>query len=115
MRKLIGTALAALSLAVALAPADAATAKTRHRHHYRNDYAYVPLAHPPVVVERRSWLDPGTVVPAGSTTLYATQPAYSRGDPVGTNQRGWYMDESLHPTFGPNPRTGGFGGYYDGY
>jgi hypothetical protein len=112
MRKLMESALA-LSLVVALAPMDAADAKTRHwrHHHYAGGY-YRAESRPPLVVQRRSFLDPGTQVPVGSYNQYARHPAYERGDPVGTNQRGWYMDEILHPTFGPNPQTGGFGGYY---
>ena len=49
----------------------------------------------PIDVERRSFLDPGTKVPAGSTNRYMTQQTYSNQDPVYANQRSWYMGETL--------------------
>jgi hypothetical protein len=103
MRKLFATATA-LGLVLALAPLEGATAKARHvrRHHAT---AYYSAGRHPIVVERRSFLDPGTVVPAGSTTLYATMPAYANGDPPGTYQAGTYMMDTLHPPFAPQPRS----------
>lgn len=46
-------------------------------------------------VERRSFLDPGTKVPVGSTNRYMTQQTFSNQDPVYANQRSWYMGETL--------------------
>lgn len=46
-------------------------------------------------VERRSFLDPGTKVTAGSTNRYMTQQTFSNQDPVYANQRSWYMGETL--------------------
>ncbi|QGM96370.1 hypothetical protein [Methylocystis parvus] len=46
-------------------------------------------------VERRSWLDPGTKVPVGSTNRYMLQQTYYNQDPVASNQRSWYMQETL--------------------
>jgi hypothetical protein len=51
-------------------------------------------------VERRSWLDPGTKVPAGSTNRYMLQQTYYNQDPIQSNQRSWYMQETL-PTRPP--------------
>jgi hypothetical protein len=46
-------------------------------------------------IERRSWLDPGTKVPVGSTNRYMLQQTYYNRDPVQTSQRSWYMQETL--------------------
>jgi hypothetical protein len=48
----------------------------------------------------RSWLDPGTQVPVGSTNRYMLQQTYYNQDPVQANQRSWYMQETL-PTRPP--------------
>jgi hypothetical protein len=55
----------------------------------------------PIDVERRSWLDPGTKVPVGSTNRYMLQQTYFNQDPVEANQRSWYMQETL-PQRPPN-------------
>jgi len=91
----------ALSCLVGLASTDAAMAKPHHRHH---GAVYAQGRHP-LVVERRSFLDPGTQVPVGSTNRYARQPAYLWGDPVSTYQRSWFMDENLHQAFDPQPQS----------
>jgi hypothetical protein len=49
----------------------------------------------PIDVERRSWLDPGTKVPVGSTNRYVLQQTFYNRDPVEANQRSWYMQETL--------------------
>jgi hypothetical protein len=49
----------------------------------------------PIDVERRSWLDPGTKVPVGSTNRYMLQQTYFNQDPIESNQRSWYMQETL--------------------
>jgi len=43
----------------------------------------------------RSWLDPGTNVPVGSTNRYMLQQTYYNRDPIESNQRSWYMQETL--------------------
>jgi hypothetical protein len=55
----------------------------------------------PIDVERRSWLDPGTKVPVGSTNRYMLQQTYYNQDPIESNQRSWYMQETL-PQRPPN-------------
>lgn len=110
MRKLIGTAVA-VGLLFALAPIQGASAKARHaRRHHHPDYEYAyGYAHRPIVVERRSFLDPGTVVPVGTYTNYVHQRPYANIDPPGTYQSGTFMMDTLHPPFGANAETGGFG------
>ncbi|MGJ0510480.1 MAG: hypothetical protein ACR652_25825 [Methylocystis sp.] len=49
----------------------------------------------PIDVERRSWLDPGTKVPVGSTNRYMLQQTYYNKDPIQSSQRSWYMQETL--------------------
>jgi len=45
--------------------------------------------------ETRSWLDPGNKVPVGSTNRYMLQQTYYNQDPIESNQRSWYMQETL--------------------
>jgi hypothetical protein len=62
--------IAAGFAAVALAMPANATTKTKHRiYHHRVVAAYVD-PRPPLEVNRRSWLDPGTAVPQGSQERY---------------------------------------------
>jgi hypothetical protein len=110
MRKFV-LAAAALSSLAFLASTDVATARTRYRHHYRGD-SYAESHRHPLVLERRSFLDPGTKVPTGYYTHYATQPAYPwGGDPTETYQRDRYMDNTLHQVFDPQPTHSLFGGF----
>jgi len=61
--------LAAAALAALTAAANAQTA--RHRHHPRGAEQYYD-ERPPLTVNRRSFLDPGPVVPVGSMSNYVT-------------------------------------------
>ena len=110
MRKLIGTAMA-LALVVALVPS--AEAKTKHkRHSAQSQSQYIDIAsggRHPIVIERRSWLDPGPEVPVGTYTQYVRMPAYQEGDPVGTYQAGTFMMDTLHPAMGASPEHGFYG------
>jgi hypothetical protein len=64
-------ALMAVSLLAAVEPA---AAKTLHRYHPNVAYGYHPQVYssdqPPLTVNRRSWLDPGNVVPQGTADRY---------------------------------------------
>jgi len=53
----------------------------------------------PLVVERRSFLDPGTKVPVGYTNQYMLQQTFYNQDPIQANQRGWYGGETLPRRF----------------
>jgi hypothetical protein len=109
MRKFMGTA-AVLCLATALSPLQDASAKTRHAKRHHADYAYADgYARRPVVVERRSFLDPGTVVPVGTYNHYVYDRPYANGDPVGTYQAGTFMMDTLHPAMGASPEHGFYG------
>jgi len=106
MRKLFGTAMA-LALVLALVPN--AEAKTKHRPH-RPSYTYIADGgRQPIVIERRSWLDPGPVVPVGTYTQYVRMRAYPEVDPVGTYQAGPFMLDTLHPAMGASPEHGFYG------
>jgi len=50
-----------------------AAARTLHHHRYHpNTYVY-QSDQPPITVNRRSWLDPGPVVPVGSENAYVVE------------------------------------------
>lgn len=79
----------------ALAASSEALAKSRrHRHHAYPETVYL-YQRPPLVLERRSFLDPGTKVPVGSTNRYVVEQTYFNHDPIEANQRSWYMQETL--------------------
>ncbi|PWB83631.1 MAG: hypothetical protein C3F11_05675 [Methylocystaceae bacterium] len=86
---------AGLACLCAVATASDALAKSR-RHAHRVYYASeLAPARAPLVVPRRSWLDPGPVVPVGSTNRYFIENVYFAYQPVLDNQPSWYMEESL--------------------
>jgi hypothetical protein len=64
-----------------------ALAKAAHHRSHRH--------HAPLEVSRRSFLDPGTKVPVGSTQGYMVYETFFHQDPVSANQRSWYMNETL--------------------
>lgn len=68
--KKISIALAVAALAALTASANA-QAKPRHRH-YSEVAARYHDERPPLTVNRRSFLDPGPVVPVGSMSNYMT-------------------------------------------
>jgi hypothetical protein len=110
MRKLFGIATA-IALVIVLAPS--AEAKTKSKHHHAKaqpQYTYIYAGgRQPIVIQRRSWLDPGPEVPVGTYTQYSTMPAYSEVDPVGTYQAGTFMLDTLHPAMGASAEHGFFG------
>ncbi|WP_292531827.1 hypothetical protein [Methylocystis sp.] len=76
---------------LALFAAGAALAKSR----YRVSSDDPCCARGPIDIQRRSWLDPGTQAPVGSTNRYMVQQTYLNNDPIERNQRSWYMQETL--------------------
>jgi hypothetical protein len=64
------------------------------KSHRRAPGYYVAESGRPLVVERRSFLDPGTQVPVGSTNRYMVEQVYLRQGPIEANQRSWYMNET---------------------
>lgn len=81
---------AGLACLVALAAGDA-LAKSR----YRVASGDTCCGRNPIDIQRRSWLDPGTQVPVGSTNRYMVQQTYLNHDPIERSQRSWYMQETL--------------------
>jgi hypothetical protein len=69
----------------------------------------IPYVRQPLVVPRRSWLDPGPVVPVGTTNRYFVETTYFAYQPVEDNQRSWHMQETL-----PNRRRLDVVPYKDG-
>jgi hypothetical protein len=90
-----------LACLCALAASSEALAKSRQRHHHhRYVYAeaepeYGGYVRRPLILQRRSFLDPGTKVPVGSTNRYVVEQTYFNRNPIEANQRSWYMQETL--------------------
>jgi hypothetical protein len=82
----------------AVVTSSAALAKSHPRHHHRH-YAYAQADYEygrrPLILQRRSFLDPGTKVPVGSTNRYVLEQTYYNRNPIEANQRSWYMQETL--------------------
>ena len=82
---------AGLACLVVMAAGGDALARSRYR--VASDGGY--RGRGPIDVERRSWLDPGTKVPVGSTNRYMVQQTYLNQDPIQNFQPSWYMGETL--------------------
>ncbi|KAF2991016.1 hypothetical protein OGR47_03420 [Methylocystis sp. MJC1] len=84
-----------LACLIAIAAGGDALAKSHRRPAYSVSHSQLAAnGRAPVEVERRSWLDPGTKVPVGSTNRYMLQQTYLNHDPIEANQRSWYMQET---------------------
>jgi hypothetical protein len=83
MRKIQAIATGFACLGALLFAGEALAKARRHAHHA------------PLEVTRRSFLDPGTKVPVGSTQNYMVYQTYYHQDPITANQRSWYMNETL--------------------
>ncbi len=88
---------AGLACLVATAAGGDALARSHSRHPaYAVSSSRLAMnGRAPIEVERRSWLDPGTKVPVGSTNRYMLQQTYFHRDPVQRAQPSWYMQETL--------------------
>lgn len=88
---------AGLACLCALATASDALAKPRRATHRLDPQVatVVYYGRAPLVVPRRSWLDPGPVVPVGTTNRYVVENTFFAYQPVGDNQRSWFMGETL--------------------
>lgn len=88
-----------LACLCALAASSEALAKSSPRHqryvYAEAEPAYGGYARRPLILQRRSFLDPGTKVPAGSTNRYVVEQTYFNRNPIEANQRSWYMQETL--------------------
>jgi hypothetical protein len=73
------------------------------------DAGPVPYVRRPLAVPRRSWLDPGPVVPVGTTNRYFVETTFFAYQPIENNQRSWFMQETL-----PNRRRLDVVPYSDG-
>lgn len=86
---------AALACFCAFATSDALAHPRRYPHQHRHYVSTVHYGRAPLVVQRRSWLDPGPVVPVGTTNRYVLATTVFAYQPVMDNQRSWYMEETL--------------------
>jgi hypothetical protein len=92
MKKLM-IALMLTATGAALCP-GAASAAPKHRIHRRTPA--VTYAAPPLTVQRRSYLDPGNVVPVGSLNQYVWVPA-TQTDLYETGGLAWHYGEGALP------------------
>jgi hypothetical protein len=91
---LLGSAVAA-SLVFAAGAANAQTKKKVH-HYYRAPVAANDdIVRPPLTVNKRSFLDPGPVVPVGSESNYMVQNTYFARTPDQNYARSKFGNEAL--------------------
>ncbi|MGO9672987.1 MAG: hypothetical protein ACLPSF_02260 [Methylocella sp.] len=90
--KTISIVLAAVTLAVAIAPASAQTKVRRHPQPVAVAYNG---ERPPLTVNKRSFLDPGPVVPVGTMQNYVTISTIYNRTPDQVAQRSKYGNETL--------------------
>lgn len=96
MTRVISAALLLTNLIlIPFAPADA---KLLHRR-YHATMARFDDVRPPLTVNRRSFLDPGPVVPAGSMTNYMAASTTFNGTPDPINNRSAFGIENLPAPF----------------
>lgn len=98
---------------IALAGTSGALASPKHHHHYAHYVHHYAPAHvyssdePPLTVNKRSWLDPGNVVPQGSEENYVTANTGFNQTPDETNFPSRFEEDNLphplYPTGRPKP------------
>ncbi|WP_036255588.1 hypothetical protein [Methylocapsa acidiphila] len=85
--------------ALAMALATAASAETTPRHRATHRKPVTPVVYnderPPLTVNKRSFLDPGPVVPVGSMSNYVTANTIFNRTPDQTFARSRYGNEEL--------------------
>lgn len=98
---LLALGIAAAGLAVVTAPA---AAQPRH-HHARHHQVFVS-DQPPLIVNKRSWLDPGPVVPVGTEEAYVTQSTVFNQTPDQVYfPSGFHEDSIPRPLYVPGSMT----------
>jgi hypothetical protein len=96
--KTISIALAAAMLAVAIAPVSAQTQaqpQTKVKRHPQPVAIAYGDERPPLTVNKRSFLDPGPVVPVGTEQNYVTISTIYNKTPDQVAQRSKYGNETL--------------------
>jgi hypothetical protein len=96
--KTISIAFAAAALTVAIAPVSAQTQaqpQTKVRHHSQPVAVAYNGERPPLTVNKRSFLDPGPVVPVGTMQNYVTISTIYNRTPDQVAQRSKYGNETL--------------------
>ena len=102
MRRSTFSTVSAVALCAAAVLLTAASADARPRKR-----GYIATSERQIVVQRRSWLDSGNVVPVGSTNAYVQeQTRYYRPELQKYQSGGlWRPDTAYYPE---SPRSGGF-------
>jgi hypothetical protein len=96
--KTISIALASICLAAAIAPASAQTQaqpQAKVRRHVQPVAVAYSDERPPLTVNKRSFLDPGPVVPVGTMQNYVTVSTIYNRTPDQVAQRSKYGNETL--------------------
>jgi len=88
--------LGAVLLAGGVIAAGGASAKPQTRHYHHPHYVNTVFnAQPPLTVNKRSFLDPGPVVPVGSESAYVLQSTYFGGTSDQNFARSKFGNEAL--------------------
>lgn len=100
---------AGLACLCAVATTSDALAKSRRSAHCQRYVGVADCAYEraPLLVQRRSWLDPGPVVPVGTTNRYVVENTFFAYQPVFDNQRSWFMGETLPRRLDVTPYSDG--------
>ncbi|MBI1869072.1 MAG: hypothetical protein HYS06_12405 [Methylocystis sp.] len=95
MHNLVKLSLGLACLGAVMGTSDALARPRRHGHAYGYASEAYYYGRPPLVVQRRSFLDPGTKVPVGSRNRYVVEQTFFNQDPIQANQRSWFGGETL--------------------
>jgi hypothetical protein len=97
MRPMTSLSVAAVAAICVFASGASAATKTHHRTH-PNTIGYND-PQPPLTVNKRSWLDPGQVVPQGSMQDYVTENTLFNQTPDQADFRSRFGNETLPRRF----------------
>ncbi len=95
MRPIVWFSLGLVAATGLFASGASAATKT---HHHPNGFVYID-PRPPLTVNRRSWLDPGPVVPEGSMQDYMTENTIFNQTPDQADYRSRFGNETLPRRF----------------
>jgi hypothetical protein len=101
MRPIISTSFvtAALVAGVTICGLATGASAATHHHRYQMDMMAYADSQPPLTVNKRSWLDPGPVVPVGSMEAYVTENTILSQTPDQNYDRSAFGNETLPRPF----------------
>jgi len=98
MRPITSLSVAAVAAMCVFASGASAATKTPHHRTHQNMSVY-NVPRPPLTVTKRSWLDPGQVVPQGSMQDYVTENTIFNQTPDQAYYRSRFGNETLPRRF----------------